>query len=187
MTGLGITIDDQNPLINYQPPGAWTRHNSNTDGNANNFYGNTYAQTKQLGATMTFTFEGVGVAVYGSKNVDHGDFTVNIDGNNRRQSGNRTVAQTALYQTPLFLDDSLATGPHTLTILNLQEAILDIDYITWTSSVNQDKGGTLVRSVVDDADPAFHYQANVWTSTPSNLSTFYGGTGQVIRQFYLRR
>ncbi|KAF8065229.1 hypothetical protein FPV67DRAFT_1418932 [Lyophyllum atratum] len=182
MTGMDITVDDESPLIRYQPPGAWSSHNSSTDEVANNFYGKTYTQTQQPGATMSFTFEGTGIAVYGSRNVNHGNFTVDIDGNNLRQSGKSSVAtQSVEYQAPLFVYSTLSPGPHTITLLSLENAAFDIDYITWTSSVNRDKGGALVRLVMDDADPAFQFQANEWT-TPSNLSNFNNNTGHAASQ-----
>ncbi|KAF8062296.1 hypothetical protein FPV67DRAFT_1507922 [Lyophyllum atratum] len=182
MTGVDITIDDESPLIRYQPLGAWSSHNSSTDEVANNFYGKTYTQTQQPGATMFFAFEGTAVAVYGSKNVNHGNYTVDIDGNNRRQSGKSSVAtQSVEYQAPIFVSSILSPGPHTLTLLSLENAAFDIDYITWTSSVNRDKGGPLVRLVIDDVDPAFQFQTNEW-ATPPNLSNFSNNTGHAASQ-----
>lgn len=70
--------------------------------------------------------------------------------------------------------------------MNQNASILDIDYITWVSKVNQDKNGDVVRLVVDDVDAAFHYQAGayLWSATPSNSSTdFFKGTGHRSSKF----
>lgn len=134
-------------------------------------------QTKQPGATMSFTFEGVFISVYGSKNADHGNYTVNVEGIVEYGSEQGTAAQPVQYQSRIFFTNTLPPGTHTLTILNQHSDVFDIDYISWTSNIDPRKNGTLSRSVVDDTAPAFQYQANAWSTTPSNLSSFYGSTG----------
>ncbi|KAF5384275.1 hypothetical protein D9615_003297 [Tricholomella constricta] len=182
MTGLVLTIDDNNPLINYEPLGAWSQHNGDTDAVANNFYGRTYTQTKQAGATMSFTFEGVGVAVYGSKNVDHGNYSINLDGNLGFGTGQGTAREPVQYQSRIFITNTLP-GTHTLTLMSQHSGVFDIDYITWTSKIDQNKNSTLVRQIVDDADPAFDYSTNPWSTTPSNLSSFHSSTGHSASKF----
>ena len=62
---------------------------------------------------MTFTFTGVGVIVYGSTDVNHGNFTVILDGQNFFKDGVGTLA----YQFSLLVaNDTLPPGTHTLTI-----------------------------------------------------------------------
>lgn len=66
---------------------------------------------------------------------------------------------------------------HTLTNLNPQMDILDIDFIRWTSSIDPQKNGTLIQSMVDDADPAFSDVVDAQSTTPVHVVNFYRNTG----------
>ncbi|KAG6906782.1 hypothetical protein DXG01_012147 [Tephrocybe rancida] len=127
MTGLLLTIDDESPLLIYEPPNAWKQGNSSTDPiDASRSYGKTFKKVQQSGATMSFTFEGVGVIVYGSKDVDHGNFTINLDGQNHAGQG----AGPLEYQSALFTANySLLPGTHTITILTQDDSAFTIDYV----------------------------------------------------------
>ncbi|KAG6844326.1 hypothetical protein H0H87_007732 [Tephrocybe sp. NHM501043] len=175
MTGLVLTIDDGDPLITYQPPGAWAQHNDSTDSTvANNFYGRTWMVTRTPGATMSITFEGVNIAVYGSMSPEHGNYTTNIDGIVGFGDGQTT--EPTMYNAKVYVSNTLSPTTHTLTILNQHTDILDIDYITWTSKVDTNKNGTLSRVVKDDFDSAFKY-FGTWSTASDNLSDFYSNTG----------
>ncbi|KAG6865742.1 hypothetical protein C0991_012214 [Blastosporella zonata] len=102
---------------------------------------------------MSLDFDGAALNVFGSVN---GTFAVNIDGQVHYDS-NTQLSQTA-QAASLFTTNTLSPGKHTITITNQDEgAVLFIDYISFTSSVAQ-KNGTLDRLVVDDIEPAFHYE-----------------------------
>ncbi|KAG6863729.1 hypothetical protein C0991_003650, partial [Blastosporella zonata] len=125
MTGLILTIDDGDPLITYQPPGAWTQRNSSTDPTiATNFYGKTLMTTRTPGATMFITFEGVNIAVFGSKSPEHGNYSTNLDGIVGRGSGVGDMQ----YNARVYVSQTLTPMTHMLTILNQNTGILDIDY-----------------------------------------------------------
>ncbi|KAG6816396.1 hypothetical protein H0H87_006308 [Tephrocybe sp. NHM501043] len=175
MAGLLLTVDDQSPLITFQPPSVWTEHNTSTDPiDASKSFGETFRKASQTGATMSFTFEGVGVTVYGTKGVDHGNYTINLDGQNYYGQG---VGPPA-YQFPIFVANySLLPGTHTLTMLTRDNSTFVIDYITWVSSIDTGKNGSVDRNVIDDADPGFHYRQGDW-SKPMEAALFYGGSGQ---------
>lgn len=112
MQGLNLTIDDECPLITYRPDGAWIRRNSSTDNAvAGQFYGGTHTMTQEANATISFTFEGIAVTVYGSKGPNHGDYIMKLDGSTYHASGQGPTQ----YQTPIFTTDLtlLAPGTHT--------------------------------------------------------------------------
>ncbi|KAG6860614.1 hypothetical protein C0995_009368 [Termitomyces sp. Mi166 len=173
MSGLLLTIDDTSPLITYQPPNAWAQRNISTDPDAaSQSYKETFTSTQQPGATMTFTFEGVGVSVYGSVDVDHGNFTVDLDGRNIPKQ----VTGPLAYQVALA-NYTLSPGTHTLTISTKGNSTFVFDYLTWVSSVNVEKTGSVNGSVVDDADPAFEKRQGDWLK-PSDVADFFDSTGR---------
>ncbi|KAG6907387.1 hypothetical protein DXG01_009078 [Tephrocybe rancida] len=136
MTGLLLTADDGNPLISYAPPGAWAQHNSSTDPTiADNFYGKTWMTTQTPGATMSITFEGVTVSVYGSKGPGHGNYTIDIDGQLHYGTGLGTDKQPVQYNATLYFSNTLNPTTHTLTVLNQHAGILDIDYGTLRTDI----------------------------------------------------
>ncbi|KAG6888075.1 hypothetical protein C0992_009694 [Termitomyces sp. T32_za158] len=178
MASLLLTVDNESPLVEYDPPGAWSYHNIDTDPStdqfgANLFHRMTFSKTQNPEATMTFAFEGVDVTIYGSRNTGHGDFTVTIDGQSYTGHG----AGTPTLQTPVFsANKSLSPGKHTMTISNQGDSTFVIDYLTWVSNVNSNKTGFPFMTVVDDTDSAFQYPKGNWSS-PADVNLFYNITG----------
>ncbi|KAG6811619.1 hypothetical protein H0H92_006583 [Tricholoma furcatifolium] len=170
---MSMTIDDESPLISYQPPNAWSQHNVSTDPIASNFYGETFTITNQANATMSLSFDGVVLDIYGSTN---GQFVANIDGTNHYGSGNVTSAASS-NAAVIFTVNNLDSGIHNVTFTNLDEnSNTYIDYITWESSI-ANKTGALDRVIVDDPDPSFKYQEGVWSTSPQDLADFHDHTG----------
>ncbi|KAG6811618.1 hypothetical protein H0H92_006582 [Tricholoma furcatifolium] len=168
---MSMTIDDESPLISYQPPKAWSQHNITTDSIASNFHGNTFSQTEQANATMTWSFDGPALNIYGSTS---GRFVANIDGTDHYVSGD--VSSQTASTAVLFTINDLDPGIHSITFTNLDNATMYIDYITWNPSI-ADKNGVLSRVIVDDAGPSFQYEG-VWSTSPQDVADFLEHTGQ---------
>ncbi|KAG5334827.1 hypothetical protein C0989_002942, partial [Termitomyces sp. Mn162] len=176
-----LTVDDQSPLITYDPPDAWAHHNITTDNSTLPFGADkmTFTRTITPGATMKLTFEGVGITVYGSKGNDHGDFKVTLDGKNIMRSESAGSRAT---QIPIFDKNDLSPGKHSMTISNSEGKPFVIDYLTWLSNVSVNKTGSPLMAMVDDIDPTFNYNPGAWSNMPPNNTLFYNKTGHLASQ-----
>ncbi|KAG6835229.1 hypothetical protein H0H93_003716 [Arthromyces matolae] len=181
-SALMTTVDDESPLISYQPRDAWVQHNVSTDAVAINFFGKTFTQTHQLNASLSFKFDGHSVTIYGSTN---GSCRANIDG--KDYSVSPPLSSQPAQPASLFAINTLDLGQHTITLTNLDAtAVLTVDYILWIATPAS-KSGTLERVVFDDVDPSFHYQGS-WTTSLSDTENFNKRTGQYANlQKYRRR
>ncbi|KAG6860912.1 hypothetical protein C0995_006036 [Termitomyces sp. Mi166 len=121
---------------------------------------------------MTFSFSGSTIDVVGSSN---GTYIVNLDGISHTISGNATSNMAQPYS--LFSARSLDTGSyHGITLTNLGDTVLYIDYLSWTQ-FPPGGAGTLTQSVLEDTDSSFSYRG-AWSTSPPNVASFSGGTGQ---------
>ncbi|KAJ8495396.1 hypothetical protein ONZ45_g12880 [Pleurotus djamor] len=178
---LTITVDDPCPLLAYSPTG-WTQGTSQSDNKASSYYLTTFHPTNRDQSSVSFTFNGTGVQIFGARRGNHGNFQITID-NNAFPSISGASAQDK-FQDSLFSTTALTQGLHTLTLTNQptdgNHNFVDIDFITWQSNIGKDDDQLVVRTV-QDMDPAFVYQpANAWTSAPDHIGLFSGGTGHSI-------
>lgn len=75
------------------------------------------------------------IAIYGSKDQTHGIYTVQLDTNAPFAATGR-IAGTGVAQQQLFKADDLESGKeHQVTIINGQQAWLDIDYLVYDTDV----------------------------------------------------
>jgi hypothetical protein len=82
------------------------------------------------GSTASFTFNGTGFYLFRSKQDDHGDYSVSIDGNTQIMS--RQVS-TSAFQTLLYANPSLPYREHRVVLTNVgASSVLDLDYIITT-------------------------------------------------------
>ncbi|KAL1734883.1 hypothetical protein EV714DRAFT_280895 [Schizophyllum commune] len=185
-TALTMTIEDTSPIISYSP--EWSPGDSSQDDSASEYSSGTFMATNSMGATMSFTFNGSAIAIYGSKRFNHGRYQnqivdradrvflqIKIDGDFvTEQDGHADPDQ---FQQELFSADDLDAGLHTVELTNLEQKFVDVDYITWASSIgdSSDAQDIIVRTY-QDTDEAFAYDAN-WSTKVSNAGTFLGGTG----------
>ncbi|KAG6872632.1 hypothetical protein C0995_008152 [Termitomyces sp. Mi166 len=139
------TIDDQNPLISYQPREAWIQHDVTTDAIAAKYDSipdeiheitkNTACMGRLLHKhdnrmlRCLSTLMGMAINILGSTN---GSFIANIDGK---------------------------------------------DY---PGSVAADKNGTQSLVIVDDVEPAFHFEQGMWSTSSADSQNFFQGMGQYI-------
>ncbi|KAJ8454453.1 hypothetical protein ONZ51_g13013 [Trametes cubensis] len=136
---MNFTLDDADPSLSFSATG-WAIQNP-SDPDLDQFFDNTYHVAQQDGATVTFVFQGVAFAIYGSTGPGHAKFTVQYDNvvvNNLAASASQTRFRQKLFGHSFGSD----TGSHTvkLTAVLSGEGLagewLDLDYITFTSSSN---------------------------------------------------
>ncbi|KAL1695173.1 hypothetical protein GGG16DRAFT_122108 [Schizophyllum commune] len=194
-TALTMTIEDTSPIISYSP--EWSPGDSSQDDSASQYSSGTFMATNSMGATMSFTFNGSAIAIFGCAlaSIRHdwwclqvrvgaclqtamrdpespqikidGDFVTEQDGH----------ADPDQFQQELFSADDLDVGLHTVELTNLEQKFVDVDYITWTSSIGDNsEGQDILVQTYQDTDEAFAYDAN-WSTKVSNAGTFLGGTG----------
>lgn len=122
---------------------------------------------------MSFTFFGTSVGIYGAKRGNHGPYQVQVD-NQQFPAGNGVASPDAFNQT--LFSTSLQKGVHTVTLTNGANTYLDVDYISWQTSVGNDDEALIVNTY-KDSHPSFSYSpASSW-GTPDFVSSFSGSTG----------
>ncbi|EJD45435.1 hypothetical protein AURDEDRAFT_165650 [Auricularia subglabra TFB-10046 SS5] len=96
------------------------------------YHGGSYHMTNVMNASATFMFEGSFVAYYSDHNIDHGVFSVALDGAPVAQL---STFSTTLIRGALIFSAAVSPGRHTLTITNAGEGkIVGVDYFVETSS-----------------------------------------------------
>ncbi|KAF7368328.1 hypothetical protein MVEN_00154200 [Mycena venus] len=171
MTSKNFTVDNINPLIQYSPPGTWTEGNSTNDGETHLYSAGTFTLCTTQGSSVTFTFNGTQVFVFGAKRGNHGLYSVTLDGY-LFQTLFDGSASPEIIPAPLFASDILELGQHTVTLTNQwtdpSKPFLDIDFITWTTSVS-----TVETMILEDTVDAFSYSPP--TSWTTDLSASFTG------------
>ncbi|KAF9653279.1 hypothetical protein BDM02DRAFT_3087395 [Thelephora ganbajun] len=174
---VNVTLDDVSPLINYSPPEAWGA-GSTTKDPYGQFYDHngTFTLTTQFGASASMTFNGTGVWIYGAKRDNHGPYNTTLDG---RTSSDTGYSSINLLQRVLFSGTGLASGNHTVSIVNSlvdnSKPYLDIDSIVYEVEVPDGYG----KFTEDDTADAFQFSPSAWSIYPEDLSNYSNGTGHV--------
>ncbi|KAF8876701.1 hypothetical protein CPB84DRAFT_1752361 [Gymnopilus junonius] len=113
------------------------------------------------------------VGIYGAKRPGHGEYTIKLDNHvfpTLSGASNVSVYNQTLFQT------TVPNGQHTITLINAEDATLDVDYVSFEGQVGK-QTEPLVPSTFQDNDPAFQYfPRSSWTQSP-RPGTFSGSTG----------
>ncbi|PBK95629.1 hypothetical protein ARMGADRAFT_1045495 [Armillaria gallica] len=148
---------------------------------------NSMMVTNFTGASATFCFNGTGVNVYGAKRGNHGSYQVTLDGTTFPAETGRN--DTGIFQTLLFSSITLKQDFHELILTNQgvdNHLYLDIDFITWQTSIGN-INENLVVDTVQDTDPSFTYSpSSAWSSSPEHSDFYFGSTGQQVAVFSAR-
>ncbi|ESK97297.1 hypothetical protein Moror_17728, partial [Moniliophthora roreri MCA 2997] len=175
MPSFATTIEDFSPLLVYSAD--WVQGSSQSDNLVSSYSASSFFATNVTGGKASFTFNGTGIEIFGSKRNNHGGYVVQIDGTSvSTQSGQSSANQ---FKTSLFSQKNLENKQHTVTITNQGTNLqfLDIDFVTWYSTIGADNE-QLVVNTVQDTDPSFAYApASAWSNNPKDLGTFSGGSG----------
>ncbi|KAF8962461.1 hypothetical protein BDZ97DRAFT_1920528 [Flammula alnicola] len=181
MPTLSTTIEDTSPVIIYSGNGGgdWTAGTSRQDPFADQYSQSSFMMTQVDRADISFTFYGTGVQLYGAKRPNHGLYQISIDSVVYPQVNGSDPNDPGTFQTALFSTVALSNGYHTVRMMNLGTALLDIDFITWQTPVGL-ANESLMAMTIQDSDPSFTYiPASAWSASPSNIGMFSGGSGHV--------
>ncbi|KAJ2935071.1 hypothetical protein H1R20_g2077, partial [Candolleomyces eurysporus] len=144
--------EDTSPFFTYTQ--GWRAGTSGGDSLADRYSESSFAVTNIQGASFSFKFYGTEVSIFGAKRGNHGLYQVTLDS----------------------MTSPEATGMHTVTITNKQDAYLDIDFVSWKASVGRDDE-PLILNTWQASHPAFVYApADAWTTNPPSVGTFMGAT-----------
>ncbi|KAJ7680294.1 hypothetical protein DFH06DRAFT_973298 [Mycena polygramma] len=177
MPQFNTTVEDYSPIISYSAD--WRAGSSTSDSLADLYSDSSFTLTQADGGTATFTYNGTSFSIFGSKRANHGFYQVTVDGNAFTPE-NGAVADPGQFQVPLFSSPPLVQALHTVTITNQGTSFIDIDFITWQSSVGSDDEQLIVNTV-QDSDPAFAYTPpNSWGTNPPSIGTYSGSSGQCV-------
>lgn len=105
-----ITVQDDDSSFVYSPSDAW----SDTPPNLGFFSGSSGHATSTPGASLTYTFQGDGVSLYGPVGPNYAPYSVQLNGGALSFSAfkSQNASQVLLYHA-----DNLGPGPHTLSLL----------------------------------------------------------------------
>ncbi|EDR11964.1 uncharacterized protein LACBIDRAFT_313970 [Laccaria bicolor S238N-H82] len=171
MPSFQAIIEDTSPFLIYST--NWSSGTS-ADSSADKYSQSSFTLTQSANTTMSFTFFGTSVGIYGAKRGNHGPYQVQVD-NQQFPAGNGVASPDAFNQT--LFSTSLQKGVHTVTLTNGANTYLDVDYISWQTSVGNDDEALIVNTY-KDSHPSFSYSpASSW-GTPDFVSSFSGSTGQ---------
>ncbi|KAL1720428.1 hypothetical protein EV715DRAFT_197033 [Schizophyllum commune] len=180
MISQNFTIESVCPLILYDPPSGWREGDPADDPETGKYSDGHFTLTNQMGSSASFTFNGSAIYIFGAKRRGAGVYVVELDGEGTTFSGHDQAGQ---FQVPLFAQDSLDNTLHTVKVTNRESLYLDIDYITWTASLEGDYSPSL--TTTQDDDPMFSYTpSDAWSTAPGDipsLDKFSGGTAHGTR------
>ncbi|KAF8800280.1 hypothetical protein BYT27DRAFT_7118036 [Phlegmacium glaucopus] len=180
MPTLITTIEDFSPVISYSGTGGndWTSGTSN-DSSIDKYSDSSFTVTQVANASVSFTFYGTGVQLYGAQRADHGSYQVTIDSHTYSPANGKVNGTEEVFQTQLFQTAALQNGLHKVTMVNLGTTKLDLDFITWQTPIGEDSE-SLLSYTIQDSDSSFKYTpASAWTTSPPNIGMFNGGSGHV--------
>ncbi|OCF38202.1 hypothetical protein I316_00427 [Kwoniella heveanensis BCC8398] len=187
---MEILIDDSSPQIAYYANSTsegWSNNHQESGGSSDPYLKlynkGTFHSTMGDGDHMVFTFNGTGVALYGSKRPNHEVCGVRIDEENEVYVS--TYAKTPELQRQLFMRDDLpANQEHTITVTNYPnkrdpnapqsnstERSLDIDHVVVTLPIS----GPLYTTILDDTSSSVTYDT-MWRKVNDTDAGFYNST-----------
>ncbi|KAF9462292.1 hypothetical protein BDZ94DRAFT_1166190 [Collybia nuda] len=176
MPSLNITIEDTSPVISYST--GWRAGHSSGDQSANRYSQSSFTVTNVQGATASFSFNGTSVGIFGAKRGNHGAYQVKLDSTLYPPNSGK-ANDPGIFQTPLFSAAGLSQGFHTVTLTNQEGSFLDIDFITWETTVGTNSSGNFYVNTVQDTSPSFTYLPSEtdWGVPSKNIGSFMGGSG----------
>ncbi|KAI0353929.1 hypothetical protein OH77DRAFT_563752 [Trametes cingulata] len=144
-----LRIDDTSPRLQYS--GQWAQGGTGQD------YLSSSHVSSSAGSSVTFTFNGTFVTVYGSVDIKESSSSYKLDDEPPVTSDIREVP-SAQYNWPFFFPSStLEPGLHQL-VITVVGGTFNLDYIEYTSVAGEDNVGD-----------ASQVQASSSSSTPSSL------------------
>ncbi|KAJ6511177.1 hypothetical protein C8R45DRAFT_1089292 [Mycena sanguinolenta] len=166
---MSTLVDDNDPVVQYSPPGSWFLRGGHPEFNA------TTHASATAGSTAALVFEGTSISIYGTLGPDPGlsSLTFSIDGMNIDSYQAPTV--TAPIYNQLFWASPLFTQAQHKLVVTVEgqssrrspDAKLFLDYFIYTTASTM-AGETLL---IDDMDASITYSADGWESSSTSDSS----------------
>ncbi|KAF8160609.1 hypothetical protein B0H34DRAFT_795501 [Crassisporium funariophilum] len=166
-------LEDTCPPLVYSSD--WLTGSSATDNETDTYTAGSYRLTKTQGGTMSFSFNGTGIGIYGAKRPGYGLYQVQVDGKTLPTFD--ASSQVALFNQTLF-NATLDNGYHTVILTNAGNTTLDVDYVAFESVLGQEAEQILVDTFQDNHPNFVYSPASSWNA-PSRPGTYSGSTGHV--------
>ncbi|KAH8827747.1 hypothetical protein DL96DRAFT_1115101 [Flagelloscypha sp. PMI_526] len=166
MPSYNITIDDTSPMIRYE--GAWKDAGTNgTDPMQPRYANQTFHATQSVSSRAILKFNGTAVYIYGARRFNHGQFTVDVDGETESLDGK---ADPDEFQQVLYSKTGLSPNQeHEVTLTNgINPDYVDIDFIVATLGDGQEGRMAQVEQF-DDTTPKIGYSGNWEVNGPSQF------------------
>ncbi|EJU02106.1 hypothetical protein DACRYDRAFT_107051 [Dacryopinax primogenitus] len=186
---LNTTLDDTSPLIKYtnppyQPPGSFLWGSSTSGDVCKDLYFNSsFTGTDVNQATMSLTFSGTGIWIYGANRINHGNFSVSIDAQDfgpfSGYANDNSCANLSDFKVLLFGQTGLSMGAHNVILTNIPINTtcnwVDVDFIQFETQIG-DAGAQAQTSTIDDSSGQFNYSSGWSTSISTGQTSYYDGT-----------
>ena len=88
-----------------------------------------YKVTQVVNASVSFTFYGSALQLYGAERANHGLYQITIDSHVYPPANGSVDGGQEVFQTPLFQTAALMSGSHKLTVVNLGTTLFDLDFV----------------------------------------------------------
>ncbi|KAF9526515.1 hypothetical protein CPB83DRAFT_857656 [Crepidotus variabilis] len=165
-------VEDTSPLLQYSP--EWSAGHSENDPLADKYTQSTFTLTNVKGASVSFQFYGSSVSIFGAVRSNHGKYHVQLD--NTTFPSVSGAATTERFNYTLF-SSKLDQGLHNVTLMNDENAFLDVDYVVFDTTIGQ-SSEPLVINTFSSAHPSFVYSPSSAWGSPALPGTFLGGYGR---------
>ncbi|KAJ7885148.1 hypothetical protein B0H14DRAFT_2699869 [Mycena olivaceomarginata] len=126
--------DDAAFAFRYDPPDAWRRNMSSSPG----FDGGNVHTTNQSNASVTFSFEGDRVALYGSLGAQ-GGYTAQLDNRLTLEIAPSLLSPVGTsFPELIFFAAGLDAGGHIVTLISTSPEVFTVDYAVVDADMNPD-------------------------------------------------
>ncbi|WVN84917.1 uncharacterized protein L203_100053 [Cryptococcus depauperatus CBS 7841] len=183
---MDITIDDTSPQFQYySSKSSWSQKHTD-DSQTVNYYKQTFYATFTDGDSVSLTFNGTAVTIYGALRSNHGIYSTQLDGGSiSYQSG---YSADAKFQQVLFAASNLSSDQeHQVVLTNLPSQTdvkdkgispwwFDVDYAVITTPTS----GEIFTTEFDDTSSFVSYFGTGWTAGPPlQPDKYYNSTAHI--------
>ncbi|KAJ7806285.1 hypothetical protein B0H14DRAFT_2876174 [Mycena olivaceomarginata] len=188
---FNLTVDDFDSLITYPNQSHWTTPDPSAapDPVLAIWFDSTYHRTNVSGASLSYSFKGSDLFLFGAAGPQFGSYEIELDG--RRETHSAHASQNASGHL-LFSKHGLnAEREHELKVTNLgpkhkgEGTDLLVDFVKSTAQIVASQGTTLANTTLEETDVRLVYTGN-WTENVFNplfsggFSRFTNGDGASV-------